>query len=272
MPAVGINKDILVKIENFTEYNTDSGTSYSMKPTFIFDIGEILHFYGGRFSVEIIHINDSLTLSYRSEDMFFNRGVLPAFDSEDFNVDFNIPANNSSAYCSGLRYLLSNCTIDVTYEITGINNLNRNMATFKKVTLNSPLLEEPYEFSNDDLKNYTFEFDVDNVDWAITRSLCFNSLTSLDTNIPISGTINNAFGSTEFHKTINILLYSQVPENSTDAIEIFNNEIFRRKFNEDPITLSNWESDKSILGLSELMVKPGIRINVPTRRLFRFYG
>lgn len=105
LALIGNNKHVYVQIEDFTEYKKDA--AYSIKPTFIIDIGSILEVYGGRFSVEIIHINDLLELTYNSGEIFFNRGKLPRITSfEAYALIKDI--EHSTEFCSGLRYIKPN--------------------------------------------------------------------------------------------------------------------------------------------------------------------
>jgi hypothetical protein len=94
-------------------------------------------------------------------------------------------------------------------------------------------------------------------------------LTCINEGIPISGKVYNAFGSTEFHNNVNLLLYTPTNEDSTGLIEPFNNEN-ERKFLEQNI-ISPWPSTESLYKLNGLMVIPGMRISISIWRLYKYY-
>lgn len=69
VPMSGGNESIGLMIENFTEHEMEV---YSAKPTFSINIGKLLGKTGGRFSVKIEHINDTVRSVYTLKDVIFN--------------------------------------------------------------------------------------------------------------------------------------------------------------------------------------------------------
>lgn len=69
VPMSGGNEFIGIMIENFTEHEMEV---YSAKPTFYINIGKLLGITGGRFSVKIEHINDTVRSVYTLKDVIFN--------------------------------------------------------------------------------------------------------------------------------------------------------------------------------------------------------
>lgn len=258
LPSVGTNKNILIKIEDFEKH--ESGLGYSIKPTFIFDIGEILPYFGGRFSIEIIHVNDLLNFTYKSEDLFFNRGEIPHFSGVNSHVIIS-DLERDTTFCSGLRYIKPNFGA-IRYILTGVEALNHNAATAVKVTMESPLLNEPYQYKldNSEFHPYKCDYDADDLTWSIIRPIA-SGLTALNKNVPISGTINNAFGSNEFQSSVNLLLYTPKDEKDTPLIETFNDEGERilLEYNE----IQPWQSEESLYKLNGLMVIPGVGLAYP---------
>ena len=261
LPLVGTNTEVVIKIEKFQIH--EDGLAYSIKPTFEINIGEILGIYGGRFSVEIIHVNDLLNFTYKSEDMFFNRGILPKVGNVSATaVVKNINDQYSTMFCSGLRYIKPDRGY-IRYLLTDIDNLNKNAATAVKVSLDSVLLDKPYEYKldNSEFHPYINHYDADNQIWSIFRPIA-NGLSSINNNIPISGKVYNAFGSTEFKTSINLLLYTPKEEDSANLIETFNDESRRLLIQNNQVS-KNWPEKESVYKLQSLMVIPGQGLAYP---------
>jgi hypothetical protein len=123
------------------------------------------------------------------------------------------------------------------------------------------LLPEPYQYKLDNSEFHPYSIHIESNDqtWSIMRPIS-PGLTCINEGIPISGKVYNAFGSTEFHNNVNLLLYTPTNEESTSLIETFNDESTRKLLEQN--MLYNWPSTESLYKLNGLMVIPGMRISI----------
>ena len=267
VPLAGNNRQIIMKIRNFTSSITFGNISYVATPIFIFNIGAILGSHGGRFSIEIIHKNDLLTHTYKSDDMFLNAGQNPTVNTPYIQLVEQLPNDEnykvSYKWCSGLKYIKSG---KLNYSLHDINYLNYAAATDKKILLSSDLISS-YEYVESDLRNYTLDLLQEGVKWYKN----FDILPEILRFTPswVSGTINNAYGSTEFETDIYALIDTQTLESSTDLIETFSNENTRLRSDflyDNTGNYESWDSTQSLWNEDEgrgLMVIPGYGVCYP---------
>ena len=268
VPLAGNNRNIVLRIDGFTENVGFGELSYVATPTFVFNIGEILGVVGGRFSIEIIHKNDLLTHVYHSEDMFLNAGKLPTTLNPFVQLVEQLPDNTNYSvkykWCSGLKYINSG---KLNYSLQNIDNLNYAAATEEKVLLSSDLISE-YKYDETDLRFYTLDLLQNGVKWGKSFDILPNLLRF--TPSFVSGTVNNAYGFTEFNSDIYALINTQTLEESSNLIETFADETTRLRsdflFDYTGTNYERWDSAKSLLEEDEgrgLMIIPGFGLCYP---------
>jgi hypothetical protein len=289
--VAGDNKNIAVKIEDFTEQEV----GYTFKPVFKFDLSEILtrrlpnshcmcdhshthhhhheddhictcHIFGGRFRIEIAHIiNENCRYVYKTEDFIYNTGHLPRVT--EFNVSIDNNQNDyREMYCSGIKYMTQG---KLNYACA-VDKLNYWTASPVKMSLDTVLLSEPYKYDEaTQWSYYTLDYNGNNYQFSYSQNIA-SALVVSGEQIVVSGMTFNGYGNTKFGLAKAFMINSNINcvcEFSTDTIETFVDESKRCASNMKP-----WKSEWNLTSTFEtaaggavnsLMVVPNKGLTYP---------
>ena len=238
------NRDVRLKLTEFTE---QANNTYSVKPEFTINIGNLLGCNGGGFSVEIIHVNDLVNYTYKSDDLFLNTGLDISADDIEYRItSFDV---DGYTYCSGLKYLKRG-QLEVVVE--NIDHLNKYAIVDTPIKFESDLTDE-YTFNPTDITNRistsasnTFNLAVNNNNaiWGTIQNINIQKLNNaINNDIKLNVSISNAFSTITKECILNNLLVitnnicSNTGEchhkdiNSNDQIEYFVDESKREDNN-----------------------------------------
>ena len=268
VPLIGANQNMRFEVSDFKE----EGFVYSAKIRWIINIAGILGSYGGRFGLQITHVDGNNCSIWRSEDYFYNTGSAPIIGGLYEKIADQIGDDPSYKpvylYASGLKYLTRGKINIGAYDI---DRLNSNAAVADKASITSDFLDlDEYVYSDGDIGDYTL-----NVDLADAR---FLHTFDVKENILIFGpsyyeiTFKNASGSTttkkESHILINTLRNLDAP---TKLVETFNDESHRCSVDfltdETGVQFVKWNSTQSLETADNgrgLLVIPGFGLVYPT--------
>lgn len=248
VPLIGDNKRMIFEVSNFEK----AGFGYAGKIKWSINIAGLLGYYGGRFGLQISHVqNDDYTVVWRSEDYFYNTGNAPTIGGLYEKIVETLASDPNYKpeyiYSSGLKYLNKGKIYISAYDV---DNLNSNAAVADKFSIAADFLDlDNYVYSDSDFDGYSLDIDLINTRYIHAFDVKENILTFKPTQYEV--TIRNASGNVTAKKESHILINTlRNPETSTQLIETFNDESHRCSVDfitdETGITLENWHSDQSL--------------------------
>ena len=255
------NTSIRVFIKDFKEEKV----GWSFVPYFEINLATIFlreRYPSTRFKIKIDHIDDSVTYSYVSDDMFYNMGDFPVIAG---NVSFSINTNaNSSGFinpeymwCSGIKYLTKG---QIIVSIGPVKNLNYAAAAPVKLSGSVNIADDKFiDFNSLD---YSYKLKGDST-WKMTFPIKEGIVESSAAECKLVAF--NAMGPSQ-ERTERVLIMANTvrdPEASTGLKETFANEDERLTTD-----FEMWDSTKSLAEDYDygtgLMVIPNVGVSYPS--------